>query len=420
MRTHDDMLKRFRNALVGVALLCGAACSGTPQSASTPPQPMANGPITRADPQALQSVVMSMSDDWNIALGESMVAVQSAPNIDAPTRANGLAFLRNGMGASLDIAVGPNPRVAMLDLLVLATLQTWALEHTWAGHGIPAALVVPAKARLGEARDEMVGKASAFLSATQLQELDRVVNAWIASHPRQVLVSFVRLSDFASDRNELTLADRQMANGLLKEADEVTSAIDDARLLGERALWYAARYPYVIGQQAELTTLHMTDVVSREVTAQREAFFAQVAKERAETIRLIEESRKDLVPVMAEARETMASAKLLSEQVLRIVQAIDGLVARFDHPGDDSGGVTTQDIKDILKETGASADKLAALVKAGDSLVESKTWRDAAAGADRFSTATIDRLLWGSAGIVALLIGGMVLVRLIPQRVRNS
>jgi hypothetical protein len=235
-----------------------------------------------------------------------------------------------------------------------------------------------------------------------------------------VLVSFVRLSDFASDRNELALADRQMANGLLKEADEVTSAIDDARLLGERALWYAARYPYVIGQQVELTTLHMTDVVSREVTAQREAFFAQVAKERAETIRLIEESRKDLVPVMAEARETIASAKLLSEQVLRIVQAIDGLVARFDHPGDGSGGVTTQDIKDILKETGASADKLAALVKAGDSLVESPTWRDAAAGADRFSTGTIDRLLWGIAGIVALLIGGLALVRLIPQRVRNS
>ena len=414
------MLKRFRDALLCVALLCGAACSGTPQSASTPAQPMATGAITRADPQALQSVVMSMSDDWNIALGESMVAVQSAPNIDAQTRANGLAFLRNGMGASLDIAVGPNPRVAMLDLLVLASLQTWALEHTWAGHGIPADLVAPAKARLGEAREEMVGKASAFLSATQLQELDRLANAWIASHPRQVLVSFVRLSDFASDRNELALADRQMANGLLKEADEVTSAIDDARLLGERALWYAARYPYVIGQQAELTSLRVTDIVSHEITVQREAFFAQLGRERAETIRLGEESRKDLVPVMAEARETIASAKLLSEQVLRIVLAIDGLVARFDHPGDGSGGVTTQDIKDILKETGASADKLAALVKAGDSLVESPTWRDAAAGADRFSTGTIDRLLWGIAGIVALLIGGLALVRLIPQRVRNS
>ena len=396
------------------------ACHGASQTSPASERPIATGPVMDTDPQALQSTVMSMSDDWNIALGESMLALQSAPDIGMQTQFNGLSFLRNGMGASLDIAVGPNPRVAMLDLLVLATLQTWALEHTWAGHGIPGQLVGPAKARLVEARGEMLSKASRFLTPEQLRELDRLIGAWIEAHPRQVLVSFVRLSDFASDRNELTLEDRKLADGLLKEVDEVTSAIDDARLLGERALWYAARYPYVIGQQAELTSLRVTDIVSHEITAQREAFFAQLGRERAETIRLVEESRKDLVPVMAEARETIASAKLLSEQVLRIVQAIDGLVARFDHPGDDSGGVTTQDIKDILKETGASADKLAALVKAGDSLVESPTWRDAAAGADRFSTATIDRLLWGIAGIVALLIGGLALVRLIPQRVRNS
>ncbi|MCE2875120.1 MAG: hypothetical protein LW625_05715 [Planctomycetaceae bacterium] len=407
------------SCLAIVTLLC-AACGAASHSTPASQRPIAAGPATDTDPQILQSTVMSMSDDWNIALGESMFVLQSAPGISMQTRFNGESFLRNGMGASLDIAVGPNPRVAMLDLLVLATLQTWALEHTWAGNGIPGNLVGPAKERLAEARGEMTSKASRFLAAEQLRELDRLINAWIEAHPRQVLVSFVRLSDFASDRNELTLEDRKLAYGLLKEVDEVTSAIDDARLLGERALWYAARYPYVIGQQAELTSLRVTDIVSHEITVQREAFFAQLGRERAETIRLIEESRKDLVPVMAEARETIASAKVLSEQVLRIVQAIDGLVARFDHPGDDSGGVTTQDIKDILKETGASADKLAALVKAGDSLVESPTWRDAAAGADRFSTTTIDRLLWGSAGIVALLIGGLALVRLIPQRVRNS
>ena len=407
------------SCLAIVTLLC-AACGAASHSTPASQRPIAAGPATDTDPQILQSTVMSMSDDWNIALGESMFVLQSAPGISMQTRFNGESFLRNGMGASLDIAVGPNPRVAMLDLLVLATLQTWALEHTWAGNGIPGNLVGPAKERLAEARGEMTSKASRFLAAEQLRELDRLINAWIEAHPRQVLVSFVRLSDFASDRNELTLEDRKLADGLLKEVDEVTSAIDDARLLGERALWYAARYPYVIGQQAELTSLRVTDIVSHEITVQREAFFAQLGRERAETIRLIEESRKDLVPVMAEARETIASAKVLSEQVLRIVQAIDGLVARFDHPGDESGGVTTQDIKDILKETGASADKLAALVKAGDSLVESPTWRDAAAGADRFSTTTIDRLLWGSAGIVALLIGGLALVRLIPQRVRNS
>jgi hypothetical protein len=396
------------------------ACSTAPVPGPSAERSGTAAPVVGTDPQTLQSVVMSMADDWNIALGESMIAVQSATGVDMQTRFNGVAFLRNGMGASLDIAVGPNPRVALLDLLVLSSLQTWALEHTWAGHGIPNDLATAARTRLAEACEEMRSKASRFLRPSSLQELDRLTEAWTRAHPRQVLVAFVRLSDFASDRNELTLSDRQLANGLLKEADEVTSAIDDARLLGERALWYAARYPYVIGQQAELTTLRVTDVVSRELTAQREALFAQVARERAETLRLIEEGRKDLVPVMTEARETIASAKLLGEQVLRIVQAIDGLVARFDHPGDESGGVTTQDIKDILRQTGESAEKLTALVKAGDALVESRTWRDAAAGADRFSTATIDRLLWGSAGVILLLVTGLGLIRLIPQRHRDA
>lgn len=416
---HAPSSKRLACLTLASALVAGA-CTEAPRGTGETTDLMATAPAMQADPQAMQSVVMSMSDDWNIALGESMVALHSAPGIDLQTRFNGIAFLRNGMGASLDIAVGPNPRVAMLDLLVLASLQAWALEHTWAGNGIPVSMVGPAKARLNAARAEMVGKASRFLTEAQLRELDRLIDAWIRAHPRQVLVSFVRLADFASDRNELALEDRRLANGLLKEADEVTSAIDDARLLGERALWYAARYPYVLGQQAELASLRVTDIVSQAVTAQREAFFAQLGRERAETMRLIEESRADLLPVMAEARETITSARALSEQVLRIVQAIDGLVARFDHPGDAGSGVTTQDIKDILRETGASADKLAELVRTGDALVESRTWRDAAAGADRFSAATIDRVIWGLAGVALLLVTGLALVRLIPQRHRSA
>jgi len=98
---------------------------------------------------SLQSVVMSMADDWNIALGESFQNLQSSSAIDLRARIEALWFLRNGMGASLDIAVGPNPRVAMLDLLVLATLQTWALEHTWAGNGIPGNLSRPGQGTAG-------------------------------------------------------------------------------------------------------------------------------------------------------------------------------------------------------------------------------------------------------------------------------
>jgi hypothetical protein len=407
-------------AAAAAALAALPAGCVAPERAAPADQRSAMSPAPGTDPQELQSTVMSMSDDWNTALGESMVAIQSAPGIGIESRINGLAFLRNGMGASLDIAVGPNPRVSMLDLLVLAALQEWALEHTWAGHGIPPGLVGPAKARLTEARREMASKASRHLTETQLRELDRLVSAWIEAHPRQVLVSFVRLSDFGSDRNELTLEDRRLANGLLKEVDQVTSAIDDARLLGERALWYAARYPFVVGQQAELTSMRVTRIVSEEAAAQREAIFSRFSEERERTMQMIETSRNDLVPVLAEARRTIAAASALSEQLRGVVAAVDGLVARFDHPEGDDGGLTAQDIKDILREAGESADKLSALVKASDALVQSRPVGDLAAEAGRMGTATVDRLLWGSAGIVALLVGGLAMLRLVPQRIQRG
>lgn len=393
-----------------------AGCATTASRREDPEGAGAGMAAPTDEPQDMQAVVMSMSDDWNTALGESMFAIQSSPGLGTATRINSLAFLRNGMGASLDIAVGPNPRVAMLDLLVLSALQTWALEHTWAGHGIPAEMIAPAEARLAEARAEMRSKASRHLSPAQLGELDRLIAAWIAAHPRQMLVSFVRLADFAGDRNELTLADRELAHGLLREVEQVTSAIDDVRLLGERALWYAARYPFVVGQQAELTSMRVAESLSREVTSQREALFAQLAEERERTMRMIERAKDDALPVLSEARLTIAAASELSEKAGRVVQAIDGLVARFDDPEDAPGGLTTQDVKDILREAGTSADKLAALVNASERLVGGQDWEALESRAGRLGTATVDRVLWGAAGIVVLLVGGLALVRLVPDR----
>lgn len=402
-----------------VALVGGTACSTAPQHGSMVPQPPAV-PQGTVDPQSIQATVMSMADDWNTALGESVAGIESSTGITNEIRANGLWFLRNGMGASLDIAVGPNPRVAMLDLLVLSALQPWALGHSWIDHGIPAGQVAPVQLRLGSARAEMLEKAAEFLTSAQLDELDRLVSAWMEAHPGQRLVSFVRLSDFASDRNELTLDDRQRADGLLREVSEVTSALDDARLLGERALWYAARYPYVIGQQAELTSMRVSAAVMHDVAAQRDAFFAQVAAERTALLDLMERAKADVVPVLAEARQTIGSATTLADDALRIVQAIDALVARFDHPDGAERGVTTQDIKDILAGAGDSAQKFTALVAAGDALLDPDRLDGVAGNAQRWTQASIDRLLWGAAGVVMLLVIGLGLVRLIPQRVRSA
>jgi len=52
---------------------------------------------------------------------------------------------------------------------------------------------------------------------------------------------------------------RGKARGLLQEVSEAGAAVDDVRLLGERLLWFAGRYPFLLGEQTELTAYRLID-----------------------------------------------------------------------------------------------------------------------------------------------------------------
>lgn len=372
--------------------------------------------IDTAQALALQSAVMSMSDDWNSALGAMAFEMQRACGSDMECMWVSQAFLRNGMGASLDVAVGPNPSVAIMDMLVLCSLETWALEHHWAGFGIPLEAGLAGAKQLANARDALWEQAADHLKVAELVRLRALIDAWITRHPDQSIVSFVRLADFASDRNQLTLAERADAGGLLEELNEVSVAVDDARLLGERALWYSSRYPYVLGQQAEMTALRLTQSISIQVAAQREAILGGVAKEREAIISSLSEQERTLTPVLAEARGTIAEARALSAELQKVIAAIDGLVARFDNTPSEGKSLSIADLQSLVREAGTSAAEARKLIEASSGLVQSDRLPAAAAGVDRVARDLVDRVLWGAAGIVVLLVGGLALVRRVPQR----
>ena len=400
-------------ALLAVTPLAG--CLGGGRHAST----WNNSSVASVDTVqalALQSAVMSMSDDWNSALGAMAYDMQHACGSDMECMWVTQAFLRNGMGASLDVAVGPNPSVAIMDMLVLCSLETWALEHHWAGFGIPLEAGLAGAKQLAKARDSLWEHAADHLKAPELARLRALIDAWIARHPDQGIVSFVRLSDFASDRNQLTLAERADAGGLLEELTEVSVAVDDARLLGERALWYSSRYPYVLGQQAELTALRLTQNISNQVAVQREAILGGVAKEREAIISSLSDQERTLTPVLAEARGTISEARALSTELQKVIAAIDGLVARFDNTQSDGKSLSIADLESLVREAGTSAAEARKLIEASSGLVQSDRWPAAAAGVDRVARDLVDRILWGAAGIVVLLCGGLALVRRVPQR----
>ena len=127
----------FWRDLLAVCVIClvSACASSINDSSQTSPVDIAQG--IKANQFALQATVMSMADDLNTELSEAVYLIQATPGIDMRTRWYAQGILCDGMGASLDIAAGPNPGVAMLDLLVLSSLQAWVAEKNWVANGFP-------------------------------------------------------------------------------------------------------------------------------------------------------------------------------------------------------------------------------------------------------------------------------------------
>ena len=103
-----------------------------------------------------------------------------------------------------------------------------------------------------------------------------------------------------------------------------------------------------------------------------------------------------------------------------MIAAIDGLVARFDNTRSDGKSLSIADLESLVREAGTSAAEARKLIEASSGLVQSDRLPAAAAGVDRVARDLVDRVLWGAAGIVVLLCGGLALVRRVPQRAERA
>jgi hypothetical protein len=251
MRSSKTRLARAMTlaAMAGMGVM-GSCLSGEPQRAGESRSGVVNAPSSEALEQ--QALVMGAADEYIAALGEAVYLIARAGEQTPKARALTQLFVRNGTTAALDIATKPNPSVAMLDMMVLSSLQTWSFENHWMPAGIGEA-GRGALDRLKAADAEVWRTARARLSESQVRTVRDLVDSWIAQNPDRTITSLARFEDFADARMMNTMNDRGRAAGLLREVALATSAIDDARLLGERALWYASRYPFLLGQQTELT-----------------------------------------------------------------------------------------------------------------------------------------------------------------------
>lgn len=330
-------------ALLATLTFGSCALPGPPARPSAPVQ-------ASSAPSAMkmQALVMEMADEYIASLGEAVYLLARNDQLNAKGRWLAQSFLRNGVGASLDIAVGPNPPVSMLDLLVLTSLQAWAFEVHWIPAGIgPAGK--PSLDRLKRAERNAWTSAGKMLSEEQLKTLRGLIAAWIAENSDRTVVSLVRFSEFADERRISSRSLRGQAKGLLREVVETRATVDEALLLGERLIWFAGRYPYILGEQAELTAYRLIDqpegaqlmeairsvqrlseafsarmgTLQKDLEAQQAGFFAKVSAERRAAI---EQAHAAMEKTVAESLDRAVES--LSTQRTQAIDQLFDRVAR--------------------------------------------------------------------------------------------
>ncbi|ANQ28669.1 hypothetical protein BA894_19875 [Vibrio natriegens] len=402
------------------------------------------------DELALQSLIMSMADDYIASVSEVAFLHLRPKTENSHERVLVQSFMRNSLGAATEIAAGRSPDIALLDLLVLSTLQRSTFENYWIPKIWGTERAQDALNQLKKTEDRLWQRSSRLLTPSQQQVLRDLIDVWLEENPDRLVVELTRFDSFTDARWIPQHRHRQEAKGLLEEIDSAVSTVDRALLFGERAMWYSSRLTYIAGEQVELSAYRI--LASPEIQEMLARY--DEAKERFEELqstlasyptslaelenKLVEDIQKErelalnqLFEYIAHEREqifeSVSNSSNKAEQMLpatlELVKAssdladktnqasinIDRLLARFDESSTDLEGGPPVNPLELIQASSDLANQLQQLI--------SHLQRDINE-LERLSTNVLDHIFWRFAILILLVFIGLVILRFIPRRLK--
>jgi hypothetical protein len=218
----------------------------------------------------------------------------------------------------LDIAIGPNPEVNMLDMVVFVTLTQIVVEEYW----VPKVFGDEAKILVEVFRSieaEIWSIAGKVLTPPQQQELRDSIRQWRDRDPDRVFVEAVRFGDFTWFMGESELAKAQEGGGFLG-VKGVTREVSETRMLAERAMFYAQRVPWITRSMVRLLLL---DVAHAPEINQVMADTGTLAKAMHQTAKMTEE----LPELITEQRDQIMK-QVTAERKATIEQVMEGVTTQ--------------------------------------------------------------------------------------------
>ncbi|MBC2710302.1 MAG: hypothetical protein HGJ94_04675 [Desulfosarcina sp.] len=323
--------------------------------------------------EELQSAVISYANRFFATIGQASFQLEK----DIPTSQGRLiAAARKvySLSAATEIAAGPNAGPALLDLVVIATLNRMVWEEYWRPQvfGTPATVMVDAFKKMEVDAWDLATK---VMTPEQCQELRDLIFDWYSDNPGQVAVDYIRFSDFGDLGKKPNLKEIQKPGGLLAPVREATAAVDEVRMTSERAMFLLTKMQLIMGFQVELVYKQLVmqpemntilkDISGFRATADRFAELLgelpkHVADERSATItdvsNLIARERK---AVLNAIDDKAAAIYKINTDVQATLERVDMTFTSLEK--------TTSDIERLLQGTQqtaiAASDLLASLDK---------------------------------------------------------
>ena len=199
----------------------------------------------------LQSALMSFADSWASQIDEaSHNFAQQARSPEALYHAEQFRFY--SLAAAFDIAAGAYPGPALLDMVVLVTLNRLVWEEHWQPkvYGRPAEVIVR---MLKNQEAEIWALAAKVMTPEQRQELRDLIRQWRKKYPDKVGVSFIRFSNFGELGRKPYLEQARKSGGLLAPVKEAVKAADEIRSLADRTIYLLFRMQELLSSRALLT-----------------------------------------------------------------------------------------------------------------------------------------------------------------------
>ncbi len=241
---------------------------------------------------------------------------------------------------AVDIAIGPNPEVNLIDMIVYVTLSRILMEEYWAPTVFGEQGSILTKA-FRDMETDIWNVGARVLDREQQEELRQVIVTWREHNPDMRLVTGVRFGNIAPQAGKSSLAEAQKPGGLLGQVQRANDAVDEVRLLSERMIFLVKAMLPLSQYQAESTLSdilaeptieqtfsdldRLTTSTERYATmlerlpAERDATLSQVsriiAKEREAFLGEIVPHEERLQSVLTTLRETLVEANKLTASV---------------------------------------------------------------------------------------------------------